>query len=73
MKECSKCGKTKNTTEFSKCNRNKDGLQYHCRQCNKVSNKLFRQLNPNFQFTDINYGIKTTIQWFNENYSNIRK
>lgn len=63
MKECSKCGKTKNTTEFSKCNRNKDGLQYHCRQCNKVSNKLFRQeLDPQYQ---TKWYSKYMVEWTN--------
>ena len=49
MKQCSKCGKTKPTTEFSKCKSNKDGLQYNCKCCNKISNKEFRtEINPNY-------------------------
>lgn len=38
-----------------------------------ASNKLFRELNPGFQFTDIEYGINVTVKWFIRNYSNIRK
>jgi hypothetical protein len=49
-KQCSKCGKTKQTTEFSKCKSNKDGLQYHCKSCNKQSNKYFREeVDPQYQ------------------------
>ena len=47
MKECSRCGKTKETTQFSKCKANRDGLQYHCRECNKETNLKFRtEINP---------------------------
>jgi len=50
MKQCSRCSKTKETTQFSKCKANKDGLQYHCRECNKVTNKRFRvEIDPEYQ------------------------
>lgn len=35
MKICSKCKVTKNTTEFNKRTSSKDGLQRHCRECEK--------------------------------------
>ena len=38
-----------------------------------VSNKRFKDLNPNFKFTSFSEGIQKTISWFNENYSKIRK
>jgi len=34
-KVCSKCGKEKPRTEFSKGSKAKDGLQYHCKACVK--------------------------------------
>lgn len=41
------CQKVKDTTKFSKCKSNKDGLQYTCKSCNKVSNLKFRtEINP---------------------------
>ena len=47
MKQCKKCGKVKETTQFSKKTRSKDGLQDRCKQCNKVDNKYFRtEINP---------------------------
>ena len=47
MKECQKCHKVKDTTQYSKCSRNKDGLQYKCKECNKVDNHKFRtEINP---------------------------
>lgn len=47
MKQCNKCGKTKSTSQFSKCSSNKDGLQYSCKYCNKETNLQFRtQINP---------------------------
>lgn len=48
MKRCMKCRETKDTTLFSKCSRNKDGLQHNCKDCNKEDNQKFRtQINPN--------------------------
>jgi hypothetical protein len=50
MKQCQRCGKTKETTEYSKCKVNKDGLQYQCKSCNKVSNRKFRlEIDPKYQ------------------------
>jgi len=47
MKRCTKCGKQKETTQFSKCSARKDFLQDNCKECNKVDNLKFRtQINP---------------------------
>ena len=47
MKECNRCLKLKERTQFSKCKINKDGLQYQCKQCNKETNLKFRtEINP---------------------------
>ena len=47
MKECQKCRESKDTSQFSKCKSNKDGLQYCCKSCNSKSNLKFRtQINP---------------------------
>jgi hypothetical protein len=47
VKQCYNCGKTKPTTEFSKCKARKDGLQNRCKSCNKVDNRIFRtEINP---------------------------
>lgn len=47
MKQCKKCGKVKETTQFSKKTKSKDGLQDRCKSCNKVDNKHFRtEINP---------------------------
>jgi hypothetical protein len=47
MKQCQKCNKLKDTNQFSKCIRNKDSLQYRCKQCNKKDNHKFRtEINP---------------------------
>ena len=46
-KHCNKCGKTKETTQFSKKTASKDGLQTYCKECNKKDNLLFRrEINP---------------------------
>ena len=39
MKICSKCGKTKEFSEFYKSQGEKDGLQYYCKVCVKESKK----------------------------------
>jgi predicted GIY-YIG superfamily endonuclease len=47
MKTCNRCHKVKDTTQFSKCKVNKDGLQYQCKQCNSETNLKFRtEINP---------------------------
>lgn len=40
MKVCSKCGFTKPLDEFYKSVANLDGLQYHCKECQKKANAL---------------------------------
>lgn len=35
-KACTKCGQVKAVTEFGKKSRNKDGLQHHCKPCNRA-------------------------------------
>jgi|ETNvirenome_6_85_1030632.scaffolds.fasta_scaffold54657_2 hypothetical protein len=37
MKECSKCGETKDVSEYYRNTREKDGLQYRCKSCHKQS------------------------------------
>jgi hypothetical protein len=47
-KQCADCGKTKDTTKFSKCSKTKDKLQPKCKSCNKKDNLKFRtEINPN--------------------------
>jgi len=47
MKHCNKCGETKEYTQFSKKTKSKDGLQDHCKACNKIENHKFRtEINP---------------------------
>lgn len=47
QKECKCCGKVKDTTQFSKCKSNKDGLQFKCKHCNSKDNHKFRtEINP---------------------------
>jgi hypothetical protein len=47
QKQCNRCHKVKDTTQFSKCKSNKGGLQYQCKECNKETNLKFRTvINP---------------------------
>ena len=46
-KECKQCGKSKDTTQFSKCSSAKDKLQPKCKNCNSNDNQKFRiEINP---------------------------
>ena len=38
-KRCSRCHELKSLSDFAKCKSNKDGLQNHCKQCNKAYRK----------------------------------
>lgn len=46
MKICTKCNIEKQESEFHKCNRSKDGLQYKCKTCHKESVANWRARNP---------------------------
>lgn len=54
-KLCKKCDNIKPLTEFSKNSRRKDGLQAYCKQCNKESNKQFRNKNPKYWSYETGY------------------
>ena len=48
-KQCTKCGITKEYTQFSKLKVAKDGLQYHCKECNNKDNQRFRdEIDPKY-------------------------
>ena len=49
LKYCYKCSTDKETTEFSKSSRAKDGLQTACKACNKIYNAKFRKERPDYQ------------------------
>jgi len=44
-KKCVKCCITKNILDFNKSDGNKDGHRYDCRQCQKVSRKIYKTQN----------------------------
>lgn len=54
-KTCNGCGEHKEPHEFSKCRRTNDGLQYKCKQCNKKTNKKFRNENPDYYSYEVGY------------------
>ena len=49
MKHCSKCGVTKDSTEFHKKTKSADGLQNYCKSCIKETNTNFRATKPEYQ------------------------
>lgn len=70
MKQCSDCGKVKETTQFSKCKRNKDLLQLKCKSCNKKDNLKFRtEINP----THHQKWQHKNMQWHIQNMRQYRK
>jgi 5-methylcytosine-specific restriction endonuclease McrA len=40
------CSEIKDETEFHKCKRNKDGLQYHCRKCSTKYRRKYAKKKP---------------------------
>jgi len=48
-KICSKCGITKELTEYHKKTKSKDGLQNYCKSCIKETNTNFRETKPEYQ------------------------
>lgn len=69
MKTCSKCSIKKLLTEFYKDKTKRDGLHSNCKECNKLSVKNFRILNPDYDknYCLINAKVKNlkTKQWAN--------
>jgi hypothetical protein len=58
-KTCRGCGELKEVIHFSKCKSLPDGLQYKCKQCNKIDNKLFNVTNPKYFWgEDSSYFVK---------------
>lgn len=45
-KICNKCGRELPLTEFYRCSRNKDGLQYTCKSCHKQYGTEYRNATP---------------------------
>jgi hypothetical protein len=45
-KRCTKCGEGKALSEFGKNRRNKDGLQYSCKECHNVARKQYNLAHP---------------------------
>lgn len=63
MKQCSRCGSVKETTQFSKRTKSKDGLQAHCKECNVKSNHKFRnEIDPMY----MNRWVNTNRNYWNE-------
>lgn len=46
IKICSKCRARKNVDKFSRCASAKDGLNSHCKSCDSVRNRRYREENP---------------------------
>jgi len=46
MKTCTSCGETKPTTEFYRSKACADGLQYHCKACDRERNRRWHKENP---------------------------
>lgn len=46
QKQCTRCGIAKPFSEFIRSSRNKNGLNSHCKQCNRTRNQQYRKSNP---------------------------
>jgi hypothetical protein len=46
VKICSRCNLEKNSSEFGKHKRSKDGLRYECNLCHSLESKKYREDNP---------------------------
>lgn len=45
MKNCTKCGKSKPSTEFGKDARKRDGLRFQCKSCTSIAGSEYRAAN----------------------------
>lgn len=72
LKTCTGCYQTKNIINFSKCRKNPDGLQYQCKDCNKITSAKFRELRPEYagEWDKAHPGVKLSIanRWIENNY-----
>jgi len=80
MKKCSICGKEKEESEFHKCKKNPDGLDYRCKQCchnywiekrkNPMIRKRLNQKKREWNKKNYVYKKKKGLEYY---YSNIDK
>ncbi len=65
IKQCTKCNEIKSLSEFHKCNANKDGYQYTCKQCRSFYNRTRYQNNKEY--------IKNQCRIYKENHKEEKK
>jgi hypothetical protein len=69
MKKCNQCKLEQPLINFSKSKHSKDGLQYKCKSCESVNNKIARQKNPTSKYynENPNYYKEYSKKWVSEN------
>jgi hypothetical protein len=58
VKRCAMCKQTLPTSEFNVRRRSKDGLQLHCRECNRRASKAYYRRNPDRHKKDVDLNRK---------------
>lgn len=54
LKRCVICKQHLPTSEFNRRRRSADGLQIHCRECNRIASRAYYQRNPVKHVRDVN-------------------
>jgi hypothetical protein len=69
MKKCNQCLLSKQLSDFNKSKSTKDNLQYKCRDCEKINNKISREKNPTSKYYNKNkqYYKEYSKQWISDN------
>ncbi len=76
-KQCTKCRKVRPISEFSKSKRNRNGLQSHCKECNKAwwkanVNKK-REYGRKYRRENPEKALESTRKYYQENASSIKQ
>ena len=66
LKECTKCGKTLSTEQFSKDNRKKDGLDCICKECRHSYNHSNNQIESRDKYRKSEKGKQNRKQYYQE-------
>jgi hypothetical protein len=66
IKQCCRCKLIKDTSEFQKFSRNRDGLQPYCRLCKRIIDSELYKKNPRRNYERNKANVRRNLRWLYE-------